>query len=155
MSAAEAVEGKTAIGNREYVESNIFWRNRVPNAPSDARTGYYGVQRGQLTANRMKKRGMMEHTRSEPDGQDDPLQERRVVDVLSHKDCLWLGSTDESSTCARAAQEHNESQRPASGLSTRVERSPQLPTVGNLTATPSTTPPPTKLTQAPTGHQGL
>ena len=69
------------------------------------------------------------------------------------KDCLWLGSNDESSTCARAAQEHNESQRPASGLSTRVERSPQLPTVGNLTATPSTTPPPTKLTQAPSGRK--
>ena len=63
MSAAEAVEGKTAIGNREYVESNISngvdWRNRVPNAPSDARSlGTMESNGDKLTANRMKKRGM-------------------------------------------------------------------------------------------------
>ena len=109
MSAAEAVEGKTAIRNREYVESNISngvdWRNRVPNAPSGrSESGYYGVQRGQAHSQQNEEAGdELEHTRSEPDGQDDPaVQERRVVDVLSQKDCLWLGSTDESSTCARA-----------------------------------------------------
>ena len=63
MSAAEAVEGKTAIRNREYVESNISngvdWRNRVPNAPSDARSlGTMESNGDKLTANRMKKRGM-------------------------------------------------------------------------------------------------
>ena len=63
MSAAEVVEGKTANRNREYVESNISngvdWRNRVPNAPADARSlGTMESNGDKLTANRMKKRGM-------------------------------------------------------------------------------------------------
>ena len=63
MSAAEAVEGKTAIRNRLYIESNISsgvdWRNRVPNAPPDARgLGTMESNGDKLTANRMKKRGM-------------------------------------------------------------------------------------------------
>ena len=42
MSAAVPAETATASRDREYVESNIShgvdWRNRVPNAPSDARS---------------------------------------------------------------------------------------------------------------------
>ena len=63
MSAAEVAEGKTAIRNREYVHSNVSigtdWRNRVPNAPPDARgLGTMESNGDKLTANRMKKRGM-------------------------------------------------------------------------------------------------
>ena len=63
MSAAEVVEGKTTIRNRLYVESNLSngvdWRNRVPNAPPDARgLGTMESNGDKLTANRMKKRGM-------------------------------------------------------------------------------------------------
>ena len=63
MSAAEVAEGKTAIRNREYVRSNVSigmdWRNRVPNAPPDARgLGTMESNGDKLTANRMKKRGM-------------------------------------------------------------------------------------------------
>ena len=63
MSAAEAAETKTVSRNREYVESNISngvdWRNRVPDAPADARgLGTMESNGDKLTANRMKKRGM-------------------------------------------------------------------------------------------------
>lgn len=63
MSAAEVAESKTAIRNREYVHSNVYigtdWRNRVPNAPPDARSlGTMESNGDKLTANRMKKRGM-------------------------------------------------------------------------------------------------
>ena len=112
MSAAEAVEGKTAIRNREYVESNISngvdWRNRVPNAPGRSESGYYGVQRGQA-ANRMKKRGMSWSIRG-ANRMAKTIQLCRNGELsIWHKDLLV---NDESSTCARAAQEHNESQRP-------------------------------------------
>ena len=63
MSAAVAAETKTAIRDREYIESNLVnamdWRNRVPNAPPDARgLGTMESNGDKLTANRMKKRGM-------------------------------------------------------------------------------------------------
>ena len=52
MSAAVPAETTTAIRDREYVESNLSngvdWRNRVPNAPPDARSlGGHGIQRRQ------------------------------------------------------------------------------------------------------------
>ena len=58
-----AAETKTAIRDREYIESNLVnamdWRNRVPNAPPDARgLGTMESNGDKLTANRMKKRGM-------------------------------------------------------------------------------------------------
>ncbi len=63
MSAAVPAETTTAIRDREYVESNlrggVDWRNRVPNAPPDARSlGTMESNGDKLTANRMKKRGM-------------------------------------------------------------------------------------------------
>ena len=63
MSAAVPAETTTAIRDREYVESNLSngvdWRNRVPNAPPDARSlGAMESNGDKLTANRMKKRGM-------------------------------------------------------------------------------------------------
>ena len=63
ISAAMAAETKRAIRDREYVESNMVngvdWRNRVPNAPPDARSlGTMESNGDKLTANRMKKRGM-------------------------------------------------------------------------------------------------
>ena len=63
MSAAESAESTTASTNREYVESNLLrgvdWRNRVSNAPADARSlGTMESNGDKLTANRMKKRGM-------------------------------------------------------------------------------------------------
>ena len=63
MSAAMAAETKRAIRDREYVESNMVngvdWRNRVPDAPPDARSlGTMESNGDKLTANRMKKRGM-------------------------------------------------------------------------------------------------
>ena len=63
MSAAVPAETATASRDREYVESNIShgvdWRNRVPNAPSDARSlGTMESNGDKLIANRMKKRGM-------------------------------------------------------------------------------------------------
>ena len=63
MSAAMAAETKRANRDREYVESNMVngvdWRNRVPDAPPDARSlGTMESNGDKLTANRMKKRGM-------------------------------------------------------------------------------------------------
>lgn len=63
MGAAEVAESKTAIRNREYVRSNVSigmdWRNRVPNAPPDARgLGTMESNGDKFIANRMKKRGM-------------------------------------------------------------------------------------------------
>ena len=63
MSAAVPAETTTATRDREYVESNVStgmdWRNRVPNAPPDARSlGTMESNGDKLTANRMKKRGM-------------------------------------------------------------------------------------------------
>ena len=63
MSAAVPAETTTAIRDREYVESNLSvgvdWRNRVPNAPPDARSlGTMESNGDKLTANRVKKRGM-------------------------------------------------------------------------------------------------
>ena len=63
MSAAPPAETTTAIRDREYVESNlrvgVDWRNRVPDAPSDARSlGAMESNGDKLTANRLKKRGM-------------------------------------------------------------------------------------------------
>ena len=63
MSAAEEAETKTATRDRLYVESNtsngVDWRNRVPNAPADARSlGTMESNGDKLTAKRMKKRGM-------------------------------------------------------------------------------------------------
>lgn len=51
MSAAVLADTTTAIRDREYVESNlrggVDWRNRVPNAPPDARClGNRGIKRG-------------------------------------------------------------------------------------------------------------
>lgn len=63
MSSASEPETDTARRDREYVESNVSsgvdWRNRVPNAPPDARgLGTMESNGDKLTANRMKKRGM-------------------------------------------------------------------------------------------------
>ena len=63
MSAAAESETDTARRDREYVESNVSsgvdWRNRVSNAPADARgLGTMESNGDKLTANRMKKRGM-------------------------------------------------------------------------------------------------
>ena len=63
MSAADDPETDTARRDRLYVESNVSngvdWRNRVPNAPLDARAlGTMESNGDKLTANRMKKRGM-------------------------------------------------------------------------------------------------
>ena len=63
MSAAEPAESTTASADREYVRSNmsngVDWRNRVSNAPVDARSlGTMESNGDKLTANRMKKRGM-------------------------------------------------------------------------------------------------
>ena len=63
MSAATEPETDTARRDRLYVESNVSngvdWRNRVPNAPPDARgLGTMESNGDKLIANRMKKRGM-------------------------------------------------------------------------------------------------
>ena len=63
MSAADPAESTTASTDRLYVESNmsngVDWRNRVSNAPADARSlGTMESNGDKLTANRMKKRGM-------------------------------------------------------------------------------------------------
>ena len=63
MSAAVAAETPSAIRHREYVDKNVVagmdWRNRVPDAPADARgLGTMESNGDKLTANRMKKRGM-------------------------------------------------------------------------------------------------
>ena len=52
-----------AVYNRLYVESNVVagvdWRNRVSDAPADARSlGTMESNGDKLTANRMKNRGM-------------------------------------------------------------------------------------------------
>ena len=91
MSSAVPAETATASRDREYVESNIShgvdWRNRVPNAPSDARSlGTMESNGDKLIANRMKKRGMSWTIRGAngTNGQDDPTEsERRVGEVLS------------------------------------------------------------------------
>ena len=62
-SSAPPAQTKMAHRDREYVESNVStgmdWRNRVPNAPPDARSlGTMESNGDKLTANRMKKRGM-------------------------------------------------------------------------------------------------
>ena len=62
MCAAVAAETSGAAGYREYVESNLVngvdWRNRVSNAPPEARSlGTMESNGDKLTANRMKKRG--------------------------------------------------------------------------------------------------
>ena len=83
MSAAEAVEGKTAITS-DLPE----WTGATgsPTLVGRSESGYYGVQRGQAHSQQNEEAGdELEHTRSVP------VQERRVVDVLSQKDCLWLG----------------------------------------------------------------
>ena len=63
VSASAPAETTTAIGDREYVESNLLvgmdWRNRVHNAPPNARSlGTMESNGDNLIANRMKKRGM-------------------------------------------------------------------------------------------------
>ena len=63
MSAAEPAGSTTVSMDREYVKSNmsngVDWRNRVSNAPIDARSlGTTESNGDKLTANRMKKRGM-------------------------------------------------------------------------------------------------
>ena len=63
MSAAEPAETTTASRDREYVHSNVTvgmdWRNRIHNAPADARSlGTMESNGDKLIANRMKKRGM-------------------------------------------------------------------------------------------------
>ena len=63
MSSAVAAETPSAIRHREYVEKNVVagmdWRNRVSDAPADARSlGTMESNGDKLTANRMKKRGM-------------------------------------------------------------------------------------------------
>ena len=63
MSAASEPETDTARRDRLYVESNVVngvdWRNRVPDAPPDARgLGTMESNGDKLIANRMKKRGM-------------------------------------------------------------------------------------------------
>ena len=63
MSGAAPAETTTAIRDRQYVKSNLSngvdWRNRVPNAPPDARSlGTMESNGDKLIANRMKKRGM-------------------------------------------------------------------------------------------------
>ena len=63
MSAAEPAETATAAANRRYVLSKLTdgvdWRNRVSDAPADARSlGTMESNGDKLTANRMKKRGM-------------------------------------------------------------------------------------------------
>ena len=63
MSASAPAETTTAIGDRKYVESNLVvgmdWRNRVSNAPPNARSlGTMESNGDKLIANRMKKRGM-------------------------------------------------------------------------------------------------
>lgn len=63
MAASPPAETATSIKDREYVESNLSngvdWRNRVANAPPDARSlGTMESNGDKLTANRMKKRGM-------------------------------------------------------------------------------------------------
>ena len=62
-STAAPAETKTALEDRQYVESNVCsgmdWRNQVANAPPDARSlGTMESNGDKLTANRMKKRGM-------------------------------------------------------------------------------------------------
>lgn len=63
MGAAEEASTPTAIRDRLYAESNISngvdWRNRVLNAPADARSLRTMESNGdKLTARRMEKRGM-------------------------------------------------------------------------------------------------
>ena len=63
MSAAAESETDTARRDRLYVESNVVigvdWRNRVSDAPADARgLGTMESNGDKLTASRMKKRGM-------------------------------------------------------------------------------------------------
>ena len=83
MSAAVPAETTTAIRDREYVESNLSngvdWRNRVPNAPPDARSlGAMESNGDKLTANRMKKAGYeLDYTRSASYVQSDPVESER------------------------------------------------------------------------------
>ena len=63
MSAAAESETDTACRDRLYVESNVAigvdWRNRVSDAPADARgLGTMESNGDKVTASRMKKRGM-------------------------------------------------------------------------------------------------
>ena len=83
MSAAVPAETTTAIRDREYVESNlrggVDWRNRVPNAPPDARSlGNHGIQRGQAHREPNEEAGYeLDDTGSAPYGQSDPVESER------------------------------------------------------------------------------
>ncbi len=63
MKEAASAETRIATKDRGYVERNVTagldWRNRVSDAPKDARSlGTMESNGDKLTANRMKKRGM-------------------------------------------------------------------------------------------------
>ena len=83
MSAAVPAETTTAIRDREYVESNlrggVDWRNRVPNAPPDARSlGNHGIQRRQAHREPNEEAGYeLDDTGSAPYGQSDPVESER------------------------------------------------------------------------------
>ena len=88
MRAAEAAESATAVKDGLCVESNmtsgVDWRNRVPNAPPDARSlgtsesWNDGVQRGQAHGETEEEAWyQLDHTRRQPDGLDDPAESQR------------------------------------------------------------------------------
>ena len=71
-------------------------------------------------------------TGSQPNGQDDPAKsERRVGEVLSQAVGPRPGSWKAMSAPTRRIYEQNSGQRLGRRFSTRVERTPQLPTVGD------------------------
>ena len=114
MSAAVAAETKTAIRDREYIESNLVnamdWRNRVPNAPPGrSRSGNDGIERRQAHGEPDEEAGHeLDHTRGESNGQDDPAESKqRVVEVLSQA----TGTGEAESASARPIDGHNACQR--------------------------------------------
>ena len=105
MSAAEAVEGKTAIRNREYVgpTSPTEWTGAM--SPTLRRTlGVWDSNGDKLTANRMKKRGMSWSIRGA----------NRMAKTIQLCRNGELSMFCESALMPhrRGAGEHNESQRP-------------------------------------------
>ena len=99
--------------------------------------GDYGVQRGQTHCEPHEKaRDELDHTRCEPNGQDGPTEpQRRAVEVLSQQVGSATALGEAASAPARPICEHNSDQPLGRSVSTRVERPPQLQTVGDRVAT--------------------
>ena len=138
MSAAVPAETATASRDREYLEANISngvdRRNRVPNAPSDARSlGTIQSNGDKLIANRMKKRGiswtiqganrMAKTIQLSRNGELEKFCHRRSVhDPVRGRQCLL---PRDGSTSRTRASDWAGASAPA------LNGPPQLPTVGD------------------------